>query len=483
MDTELTKRPKKDVEIGPSFGTERSSPNQEEIGFLDLFGLIKKSGLWITLGLSLAFGLLTGCYLLFVAAPVYKSTTTILSRGRPDGPFGIQVYRSLVESDRVLQQTARRVADTGLLSEGRALKLGRDVALRHHDSSDSPEHLLHLTAFSESPELSAALTNAWAATLIEESRKMLPTPSAEVKSVVGEQLDSTRSVLEQLGSERKQRLDDFLKREQNLSIQWDDRIGARRKLANEAAAEYKLQTRLLMEKEVNAFAKLDGIEAIDSVIVQHSSFWTTSLSDIVAMRAQLAQTPRVLNLEKTASDETMLELIAEGTDVGAIDNTLISQELNPLYDQLTLRILELESRLKQNTTTKLAELHQLLTRLEKIQVERGAGLEILIASGLADLKALRQRRNHEIGEIQRLREEKLSELDRQRQQLRSLDDDLTSRYNTAVVGTMMNDLETLSVTEPAVINPLPESRGIPIRVGLAMLVGAMAGVVITLIRS
>ena len=476
--------PVEEPSIPPAEVREYLGMSSDEVSFLQLLTLVRRS--WTLLaGLALLAGLLVGGYHVFFVPPVYTSTANVLARAQPDGPFGVEIYRSLLQSDRVLEMTSERLRGQGILAAGETLVLGRDVVLERWVENSEPLHLLRLTAYSEEPARTAALANTWARVMIEESRGMLPTPAQDAEAVIGTQLVTSRQSLDDLQLEQKELLDEYIQRENDLASRWDSRINAKQRSIDTAVATYKLDTRLEMEKAVSAFlARVGEVASIaGGAVGADAGLLETRLSDMVSLRAQLAHTPRVLKLEKAASDETVLELLAKGDELGGADSTLVSQELNPLYDELSLRALQLESDLKAVGGGRIGELSQLLTALERIQLERGAGLAAIQDGGQVEVRVLRRRRAHEIDQLGREREGELEEMRRRQQQLEGLDDLLTTRFNTAVVGTGVDELDTLSLAAPAIVPARPESRSIAVRVATAMLVGMVLGLVLALFRS
>ncbi len=448
----------------------------DEISFVDLVGLVRRSQKRIAV-LALLFGLAAFVYFWFFVPPVFTSTAMLVARVKPEGPFGVDIYRSLVESGGVLQAVSDRLIGEGVLEEDETVRLGEDVVLQE-SGPDISEHLLQLTGIGKTPEKAAALANTWAAVTLENVRGMLPTPAQDSETLLEGELVNIRSTLEELVDKKNEFLNDYAKREEDLSTHWDERIAAKQRSIEQAGAAYKVETRRRMEGLMSPLAS--GPSAGDSL---GSGEFATKLSEVVTLRAQLAQTPRVLKLEKAASDETVLDLLARNVNVGDADNTLVTQEINPLYDQLAVRALELESDLKRMAASRLQTVSELLVNLEKMQWERGAGFAALRDGGLVDLKILRRRRAEAIEELVRERASTLAQMDRRQSELANLEGLLSARFNTARVGVTLSELDTIDIVAPAVLNSVPRPKGVLLRVLVATIVGAVLGLVLALFRS
>jgi len=295
------------------------------------------------------------------------------------------------------------------------------------------------------------------------------------EALLNEQLSPTRRELKELEDEQFRLLDEFQEREQETSTRWDRRISAAKGKDEKALADYQIQTRSLMEEAVaRLMPNASSTEALGG--------YSSKLLEIVPVRAELARTPRVLALEKAASDETLVKLLVEGGDADRFDSTLISQEKNSLYDQLLVSVLELESELKRAAGARLAELSTVLTELEKIQLERAAGLAALLQEHGLELRILRRGRSFALRDIGRKRAAVISEYQRKLEQLRGLEARLSTELNTTSISGLLDQVNVVNLASPAARPQKPESQKVPLKVALATILGGMLGLMIALFR-
>lgn len=467
----------------------------EEIGLTELRRLIQAN--WrLILGLTASAGLVTLCVVALLSPSIHRATANlglyppVEAQGGVSEP--IDVYISLFKSDEVLGKTAQSLIDEDILAKGTKLKLGRDLQIRTEISTKAriDRSVISLTARSQEPAKAAAIANRWAQMSMEESKSMLELRASVKKKALEAQLTPTRQKLQDLDRERTGRLNEFQEREEEIWTEWDERSSAARKKGEKAVAEYQTKTRQLIEEGANRHlqailgtsvpieGKVEGDDELSPNI-------RSKFLEMVTIRAQLAMTPRVVTLQKALDEENGLAeaVSGGGNPADGFDGTLISQELNPLYDQLSLDSLRLESELRNAAKSRLADLSKMLVELERVQVERGSGLAALLEENSFELRILYRRQIWVLRELWRERATAIADYDRKLQQLRDLETRLYGNLNEATISGLLEQVDVVRLAAPAIAQTQPESRRIPLKVAVASFLGGMLGLMISLLRS
>ena len=450
----------------------------EEIGFAELLRLMARSWKWIV-GLAALGGLLAAGALLLAVPVEYESSVRLLAQpqlqGVESGARPAVVYLSLLRGDAVMDKMQERLLLEGVIEEGEPLFFGDQISAAAR-GKDEETLVLVLTAKAAEANKAARIANIWAQVFIEESRGMLKSTATDSGRLLEEELVPTREQIAGLERRRVGVMDEFREREEKASTTWDQRISNAREKGERQLADYQSVTRRQLEEAVArnlAGGGAPGVAALRS-----------RLMEIVSVRAELAQTPRVLTLEKAASDETLAELIAEGENAERFDHTLVSQELNPLYDQLALRALELESELKGlGGEGPPVDVAPILALLEKIQRERAAGLVSLSEAKSLEVRTLRRRRGRELEKISEERNLALQELRVRLDRLQDLETRLSARFNQSVLSDLLQKVELISMASPAVAQSYGKPRGMPLKIAAAVFLGGMLGLMIALFRT
>lgn len=449
----------------------------DEIGFAELRAWLRRSWM-LALGGALLCGLLAFGAFTFLWRDVYPATARLLVLESARTWDRRDVVRAFLASDDVLGQTVENLAAEGLLAADDSLVNGQNVTIRvvaAPPGGDSPGgSVVLLTAFSREPKTAAAIVNTWATVFLERSQSLLRGTASETRTVLAEQLSPTRRQLEELAAERTRLLDEFQEREEKIWIRRDRQISTTRKRDEQALADFQGETRRLMDEAVVRHLP------DDSEVVAPSR---ATLLEAVSIRAQLARTPRLLTLEKAATDETLAELIVRGDDAEGFDNTLVTQEINPLHDELSLRALEIESELKTVAGERLAEVSSLLVELEKLQLERAAGLVALLRKSDLELRTLRRQRSHALRALTWERAQALAEVDRQFEPLADLESQLNKRLNTAAISELLEEVESVRFAGPAVVPRVPAPKDAFLKIAVASFLGGILGMLIALFRS
>lgn len=448
----------------------------DEIGFPELIRLVRRNWLLILVVAALA-GLATLAINTMVTPEIYQASARLVVHpvmlGTEGDTRSIDLYRSLLESDAILQRTGERLAEQGLITE--ETNLGPHLTLTNATAeaqAGGRSAILALNAQFENPETAAAAANTWAKVFIQESGAMLQTTAAQSESVLSGQLTPTREQLATLRAELAGQIDEIQARQESASATWDKRTMAATRAAETARAEYQLETRSLMDQVVSRALEDSPADILRARIL-----------DIVAVRAQLAQTPRLLDLEKAASDETLAELLAAGQRAKSFDVTVSSQEVNPLYAQLAMSALELENQLRSVATDRLAPVSQLLSELERIQLERGAGLVALLADSSLKMRGLRRRRGRNLEALEREEQRVRAAYRLEADSLENLHTSLAQGLNQSSISRLLESVDAVDLAAPAVALSQSLPRETYLKVAVAVFLGGMLGLMIALFRS
>lgn len=457
----------------------------EEIGFAELKRLAWRH--WkLIVGLAVAAGL--AVWLASMSSPLtYTATARLMvypitgdekvATRRP-----VALYRSLLTSDSLLEKTTAILKGDGTLPEDAVLALDRNLYFEVSDEGS----ILELTVRGTSAQGAAAVANAWAQVFIQESQSLPRSTSAASEVVLEQELSPTRQRLEEMEAERFRLWDEFQEREAETATRWDRRISATQKKAERAVTDFHIETRRLMEEKLARYfteTSETRVPAPDSQAGGVGDDVRTQLLEIVSVRAELAKTPRVLTLEKAASDETLAEALIEGKSTDHFDNTLISQEMNPLYDQLSVSALQLDGDLKRISGPRLAEVSLVLGDLEKTQLERAADLAALMTSNGLELRILRRQRSFALQDLEREESTTIARYVRKIDQLKDLEARIADRLNSVFISGLFEDVDIVHMASAATPPPRPESRQAILKVAAASFLGGMLGLMIALFRS
>ncbi len=452
----------------------------QEIGFREIRSLVRRSW-WLIAVCGLVAGVVTALVLQFLVPTLYLANAMLLLTPLTEGSSGrtanVALYRVLATSEAVVERVTARLIDEGVLREESVLRVGRELdalapQLPVSRPGEPEPRFLVLLARDRRPETAANIVNRWAETVVELSESMFRGTAAGSERLLGSQLDPTLAAIEGAEQELLERLDELARREEEAVIGWDRRIAAASRKAEEAVAAYSTATRGMMEEAVGRLLPPGSGEAIRS-----------RLQEIASVRSQLARTPRILTLEKAVSDETLSEMLVEGRAVEELDGSLITEERNPLHDELTLKLLVLESALEEVAPAAPKASAEVLAELERIQLERAAGLTALQQESDLEERGLRLRRGRALeaikGEERRIRAEHKRKL----LQLSELMVELSGQLNRSVVSRVLEDVELIRLAVPAPPPQLPMSQQAVLKVTAAIFLGGLLGLMIALFRS
>ncbi len=454
----------------------------EEIGFTEIKDLLWRSWKLIA-GLAVVAAVIAAAALSFLVPNLYQADAKLLITPLTQGSKGTStnagLYRLLATSESVVQRTTEALIAQGILPSDEVLRLGDALDARvppqRAEAMGAQPSFLILVGRHRDPETAAAIVNAWASQVVEESRTLFRGTAAGSERLLGSHLDPTNVALESAAEELSLQLEEIGQREEKITISWDQRISAAKKKAAERLAQYSTATRELMVEAVRRLLPV-GPDRTGAAI-------RSRLEEIISVRAQLARTPQVLTLEKAASDETLSEVLAEGRTVSRLDATLVSEELNPLYDQLTLKALELESELKSLGPAEPGKVAIALAELERIQLERAAGLLAVRVESEMEVRFLKLSRGRALEDLMLEEKRVRDEHERRQDQLSGLAAELSGQLNRAVVSRVLDDVEVIKLAVAASAPQTPVSRQMVIKVAVAGFLGGLLGLMIALFRS
>ena len=380
--------------LADSAATEPTQPRDIELG--EMLGALANRR-WRLLGASLAGAVLALALVFFLVPVRYTASSTLFilpssfsSHLRPK-TLSIQGYLRLLESDAVVAEAQDRLRARAVLGENEILEreqglfrrgqaISSEIIVSRRDEEKSLASLLILRGSSESAEGAAAIVNAWAEVFVEETSQLVARAVDPVIGLVREQESLAVDDLDLLESKLLEETTDFQARMSELERSWKQKLLAFDRKTEDLRAKYQIETR-------NGFvAKLDDFRQNAGMAVES----TSSLGKLVALRLLMAQTLEVSLLSRSLNDEALWDNLLQPTgDNSKLLNTrLVSEEINPVYQQLATGIAELEqevSSLEAATAPQLRpKIAAFASAVESLQRTRNAGLDKLIKSRLAE---------------------------------------------------------------------------------------------------
>jgi uncharacterized protein involved in exopolysaccharide biosynthesis len=446
-------------------------------------------------GLAVAF--------LLTRPPRYRAMATLVvvpppfsSSLRP-AELSLQAYQRLLESDSVVQETVDRLHRGGVLEDGEWPSVGgalRSRVLLSRDETRSLAPLIEVVAATADPEKAAALANTWAKVLIEHASQVVDDSLRPSLLALEEGYEQQHDLVAELEAARRTRARDFRLRlgrlvdgweERTLAErqEWDERIVSQRQEGERLVAAYQEQTRRDVAKAAPDSSRDVSDRELGSLI-----------AELVILRAHLAQTPAVIVLDKSITDDALwMRALSSDTRSGGTASTpsesLVTEEQNPVYQSLAQKLSDIEAavfaRVAQEEETSLAAA---LVGLEAKQRSRSAGLAALQLDRSLEAEKLHQGRSAVLGRLNRAqgreveeltmeRDAQLLELDRDIEAARELLKALSAAKNQASLvhaGRHLADLHLALEARPPV-RPDP-IRGLLLFPPMAFLAGAVLAV-------
>lgn len=481
----------------------------------------------LVFGLGIAAALVVFLILQFFVEPVYESSATLIvvpptfsSQLKPP-VLTVQGYQKLLESDAVLSETVHRLVQRQVLPPGEPLRLGHQLLTRIFVSRRAEETtlapMIEAAARDVDPRKAAEIANTWSDVFLERGRDLTEGTTAPTIAFIDAQYSREREVLKKLEQERIDTANDFQQRVGEIklrwsrdldeaSLAWNGKLVSLKKETEDLVAAYQTDTRDNLE----AFAREQGMypgtgageepggESGDVPVNGLSEGQERALRKIVALRIQLAQSPRFLVVQKAISDDALWQAMVLSQDkafeLSPLETrNLLTQEINPVHSELVLRLSQVELELTSLDSNGAEKLVSSTAGLEKLQRVRSAGLAKLMAdralkldklqrAKALDLDKLRSEEQQELSAEERRRDTRLEQIDRDLEHERSLFNELAKNFNQAELAKAEQDLADVRLGSPAV----PSMKILPNHIGLksfiALILGAGVGFLIALMR-
>jgi len=419
-------------------------------------------------------------------------------------PIGVEGYRTLLESNTVVADTASKLAaqeqfgTEDLTSLKERMSSSIFTSVRGQPQVLSP--LIELRARAETAEAARILANAWIESFLAASERMMEEQLSPVIALIQAQYMEKRDELGKLEDERDAVAVDFLEQINAEEGRWDARLADVQAAGERELAEFAAETERLVaayQTESRELVRsIDQLSEVSAISMDVREELGTIWRQLVALRIQLAQTPQFLALARAITDEALWqarvsESIGGDFPQGIVDQRLVSQELNPAHTELSLQVAELEVALEavELSEQDRARARHAAQQLDTVQHERSAGLSTLLAMRAADAR--------------RLRSQKAIELRNATRDRRAALDVLTSGRDRALEASSRdiqyanNRLEQLAgpyeETElagyesrnsgVALASPVSLSRGAPPSLALTLVAGLFIGLVLGLVAA
>jgi uncharacterized protein involved in exopolysaccharide biosynthesis len=494
-----------------------------ELSFADIVAFFRRH--WrLIFGTAFVAGLVTGLVVILFVGHKYEAAATLIivppkfASDLKPSTLTVQGYQQLLESDAVIAEARKRLIARGVLRADSVLQLGREINTKIFASRGAEETvlapMLQAVARGRSGEQAAAIANEWASVFLERTRQLMAGPTSATVELIDKQYPEARSAVEKLEQQRNDAQTGLQQRFDAAVTKWDDTITAYKNQTADLVAAYRAESRRILE----AFSadknletrrvRLDAMRKAYADLQDEQTRVNSRLEqrklELEAVRKQLAAAPQYLDVRKAISDDALWQTLAGAKDKNVNwpelqGRSLISQQLNPMYEELSTRSSKVETdvftlmpraeQLKGEIARLSAELQRLneeygadASGLEKLKQERDAGLERLQedrANGLGQLTRDKQRA---LDDISREREARLAQLNRDISHEQELYAELAKAYNQAVLAKAQENVEDVRLGVPAVPPESPAPRGGATKALLAAILGGMLGLFIALVR-
>jgi capsular polysaccharide biosynthesis protein len=471
--------------------------------------------------LALAVGLTYTTFFthrIFEASAVLVVVTPKISSELKPPTLTIQGYQKLLESDAVIEETKRQLVQKAMLRPGDSFRLKEDLETRifvsRYSEVTTLAPMVQLVVRSDTPERAAIGANTWAQVFLLRIKELMAGSTASQVSIIEEQFIKSRDRLIKLEEERLQAARGYAQRLAVLTTSWDEKIVVLKAETTALLMNHQVETRLAMEelkagtnlyalqKQVDAFQKVAFDLQSESASI--NSQLQQKRTQVEALRQQVAGINPVITLRKSIIDEALWRSLvtAEGKEPDwkmLQEKVLLTQDMNPVYRDLVVRLSQLElegSALAPRSKQLSDELDSMRAIIKKLSIENGkeeAKLERLLLERKAGLDQLQDRRTmmledmkrqqlHEANALFAERDRQLAQLDRGIAQEKELHAELAKNYNQATLAKAQHSLEDVRLGSMAV--PLDRSlpRGFLVNSGISLAMGFIIGLMISVIR-
>ncbi|MFW6012079.1 MAG: hypothetical protein ACOC92_00045 [bacterium] len=465
-------------------------------------GCFIRRNLWIILGASLGLAGLVLLSLVIFSSSTYEGVATLVIAPQrlgaelktPTAP--VEDYQRLLESKGVVAATAERLRSDGVLKDTESLRTGDEI---HSEVVVSPSAeattlspTIELMAEASTPEAAAAVANTWGQVFLEQAQRIHEENVGPMTGLIEDKYQEEKARLLDLIEEGTRVVNEYQNRLDELALSWDRKLVGTRKQTEDLIVEHRAETRHVMEE----FATGEGLVPNSERSVEEvgerwghdsSAVVGKKLLQILYLRTQLAQTPRLLVLEKGVSDDGLWQMMALGRNQMRelqllLDRRLATHETNALYDQLTLRLTDVESELETIPSQARHRIQRFSAGLERLQVERVADLAKMLSDQELLAKDLDRQRSREIQALDRQRRIELDQIRADISRQRSFFTKLAENREQASLALEDKSLPHVRLATPAVPPGAPEPRGVGFLALGAAFIGAFLGLMASLVR-
>lgn len=438
----------------------------------------------LVVGLGVLFALATLTVDAIVLDSWYEATAVLVVQAPPsvggDSPRSLTAYREMIASDPIRIAAAERLVAEGALGRDEATGLAPRVTFGATIGGTAADGFLTVTARARNPSDAARIANTWADVFVERLSELMADANREAEGILHARLSSTREALRAAAEERDTLLNEFDQLEEDLIASWDARIVDARSRGSATVAAFESENRRLLAAAVQRHfpdwqpSNPDGATPPPSL--------SRLLSSLVAIHAELASTSRLVTLEKSASDETLAEMLLSGEMPSEFDGALTTQEIDPLYEELVTRSLETKRSLEREAGVLFSEVVAVIRDAEEITLQRGAARSSLLDEHANEIRALRRARTRAITELRRQRRTATLNLSQKVEQLHGVEQQLSATLAQTQVSDAMAQVPVVGSTARATEDLYPEPSRRALRVALAFLGGALLGFVVAAFR-
>lgn len=456
---------------------------------------------WLLIGGGAAVaGLVTALVVWLAVPPRFEASATLVllpqrfKSGLEPRELPIQGYQRLLESNAVIAKTQEALRSDGVVAQDATLLLGEDMESRIFVSRSAQETalapMIEVMAYSGSAEEAAAIANVWAATFLRQLRQFHAESLAPTLALVEEQYTKERKRLEELEAKRDETEAEYRERRERMSSEWDRRLVEFAKETEEKVGAYHTATRKAIADVASRFGIGEsGGEPAGEALVdgEFSEELRRKLLQLIALRIQVAQTPQFLILEKTIGEDTLWQAMAlseaQVLDLESIlKRTLLSQETNPVYEELLLRLRQTEVDLQGLDVRRREEMQEFLAVLERAQVERSTGFLKLSAERALGRDALARQRAQDLDGLEQERSTRVQQINRALDHQLALFSTLAESYNEVVVArAAQGEAQDMRLGTPAVV-PTEARQRLLVKALLAAVLGGIVGFLAAVVR-
>ncbi|MCH9647000.1 MAG: hypothetical protein K0U98_02110 [Deltaproteobacteria bacterium] len=486
-----------------------------------------RRNLWMILLLGMVTGLAYWAFAQMTRELAYQSACSLVITPRSGSssfrqdPLSVTAYKQMLGSGALISETKRRLVEEGLLEASDPLRLGKELRSRiflsdtKKGQASAGVPLLELVSVGKTPEAAARAANLWAEVFLEQNRAMVVASTTEAIEIFERLYPQAQEKLQALELQDVQQTAQQGQRLRALQDQAGDRSRAYGQETLRLITEYNNQTKQMeLEFKINQMrpqqeARLRALEQAYQALQQDLAKVDDSLAAAEAERAavkgRLEQTPQRIRLQRIKPPAAVeMEQKGHGSrgearEAESTGPLWTEESINPVYLELDRRLaaaavnaeilrpekLRLQNRLEElsGELRSVSEgLERGATELEKLKLDRSAGLATLKLQRDEDLAALKRGEAQGLSEQKRQAETASAQLRREVAfQLESYKK-LQSQVTQASLAREQLAVEDVRMSTKAVPSdyPLPLNTGF--KTVIAFLVGALLGFLLSLAK-